>query len=163
MFHSLKNLKIIIIITIMIIIILMMMMMMMMTIITETLKDFPYVWYEEYLHNSSFYKKDRIQCILICFVFSFQTMLCYPIELLYSRLCVHTLWKDKSKIPWEHQVVCIGKNVQAKLRRSVILFYQYGRRDVMRKRSITKGIPSRNFQVTGANYARKLLSTYLNW
>ena len=123
MFHSLKNLKIIIIIIIIILMMMMMMMVMMMmmtimmiliTIIPETLKDFPYVWYEEYLHNSSFYKKDRIQCTLICFVFSFQTMLCYPIELLYSRPCVHTLWKDKSKIPWEHQVVCIGKNVQAK-------------------------------------------------
>ena len=69
----------------MMVVVMVMTVVMIITIITETLKDFPYVWYEEYLHNSSFYNKDRIQCTLLCFVFSFQTMLCDPIELFYSR------------------------------------------------------------------------------
>ena len=165
MLHS-KNLKIIIIITIIIIIIIILMMMMMMTImmimitiITEILKDFPYVWYEEYLHNSSFYKKDRIQCNLYvlfshfrrCYVTPKNCFILVLVSILYEKTKARSLESIKSS--------ALGKTY--KLRRSVILFYQYGRRDVMRKRSITKGIPSRNFQVTGANYARKLLSTYL--
>ena len=92
-------------------------------------------------------------CFLISddFMLPHRTALFSSVSILYEKTKARSLESIKSS--------ALGKTY--KLRRSVILFYQYGRRDVMRKRSITKGIPSRNFQVTGANYARKLLSTYL--
>lgn len=86
-----------------------------------------------------------------CYVTPQNCFILVLVSILYEKTKARSLESIKSS--------ALGKTY--KLRRSVILFYQYGRRDVMRKRSITKGIPSRNFQVTGANYARKLLSTYL--
>lgn len=76
---------------------------------------------------------------MFCFLISDDVML--PLRTaLFSSLCPYFMKRQK----------------QDPLRAS-------SRRDVTscEKRSITKSIPSRNFQVTGANYARKLLSTYL--
>ena len=73
-------------------------------------------------------------------------MLCYPIELFYSRpfhqcMCPYFMKRQKQDpLRTLRRLPEMGKT--SKLRRSVILFYQYDRRDVMRKRSITRGIPS---------------------
>ena len=123
MFHDFKNFKYNNNIIIIIIIILMMMMMMtvmmiMITIITETLKDFPYVWYEEYLHNSSFYNKDRIQCTLLCFCFHRTVLLSS-----FSPVYVSILY-EKTKARSLENITSSELGKTYKLIRSVVLFYQ---------------------------------------
>lgn len=99
---------------------------------------------------------------MFCFLISDDAMLPHRTVLFssFSPAYVSILY-EKTKARSLENITSSELGKTYKLRRSVILFYQYGRREVMRKRSITQGIPSRNFQVTGANYARKLLSTYL--
>ena len=104
---------------------------------------------------------------MFCFLISDDVMLPHRTVLFSSFSAVHVfILYEKKKARSLENITSSELGKTSKLRRSVILFYQYDRRDVMRKRSITRGIPSRrvlmgvpNSQLTTIFSAKYQLTT----